>query len=121
MQKDHDYYRSDARMPGEYDPTKPPLRVRFVLWLVDVLRIRQLIGEESGDNVSPVLTSSNGQFHCTPDHAVECAYLLHLAEAVHDMSCMEISETIGRYIDGSIDIGQAQDELREALRDEFGC
>ena len=52
MQKDHDYYRSDARMPGEYDPTKPPLRVRFVLWLVDVLRIRQLIGEETGDTMS---------------------------------------------------------------------
>lgn len=91
-------------------------RLRFVDWLGRKLGVDRIV-----DTLPvPMLQSSDGQFRCTAEHAVECAYLLNLAEAVMDvghphMSNFEIGEVILHYLRCSTTIENAQNELRDAL------
>lgn len=94
-------------------------RLRFVDWLGRMLGVDKMVEDAAG---AAYLTSSNGQFQCTAEHAVECAYLLNLAEAVMDvghphMSNFEIGEVILHYLRCSTTIENAQNELRDALND----
>lgn len=49
MKQDHDYYRSDARMPGEARPfsytdrTTWPWRLRFIDWLGRMLGVDKIV------------------------------------------------------------------------------
>lgn len=94
-------------------------RLRFVDWLGRMLGVDKMVEDATGIDA---LTSSNGHFVCTAEHAVECAYLLNLAESLMNvdhphMSDFEIGEVIRHYLRCSTTIENAQNELRDALNE----
>jgi hypothetical protein len=62
-----------------------------------------------------VLYSNDGSFQCTPDHAVEAAYLLSMAEGavIHGADRFDILETIWDYLDGRKSAAEATAFLGE--------
>jgi len=64
------------------------------------------------------LTSSNGHFSCTPDHAVEIAYAVNLSEAViqeHPLGEFDMGTLWFGYLSGAHTIEELQTELRNWL------
>lgn len=63
------------------------------------------------------LHSSDGAFTCTPDHAVQVAYMANLAEGIlqdPNTDRIWISELLLSYLEGTSAIEDAIAELREA-------
>lgn len=73
--------------------------------------------------MSGALTSSNGHFSCTPDHAVEIAYAMNLAEAVimkFPLAEFDMGTLLFGYLSGDRTIEEIQEELREWLKELKG-
>jgi hypothetical protein len=71
-------------------------------------------------DMSGALQSSDGKFYCTPEHAVEVAYMLSTAEAVLDRApfdSLEMGGLLIQYLRGSLSVDDAQKELQEWFKD----
>ena len=65
---------------------------------------------------SAVLTSANGAYQCTPNHAVALAYAMNLAEgclASPKVDRFDVAETLLSYLDGRETIEETISSLRE--------
>ena len=71
--------------------------------------------------MSAVLKSADGQFQCTPEHAVEIAYMLSNCEAHvqrKPMDLFEVNELIGSYLEGRASVEEIQKILRQWREDD---
>lgn len=70
--------------------------------------------------MTDALQSKDGKFLCTPEHAVEVAYMLSNAEAVVDrirFDYDEVGRLIVAYLAGDMSVEEVQKEFVEWLKD----
>ncbi len=79
------------------------------LSMVTVVSILRTLADEKEATAGPLVYRS---FSCTPSHAVECAYLLSLAEAEYARDpSSSAAEIIELYARGDVSIEEAMDAL----------
>jgi len=84
----------------------PPVAGGFVEHVAATLRT---LADEKEATAGPLVYRS---YACTPSHAVECAYLLSLAEAEYARDpSSDADEGLGRYARGDVSIEEAMDAL----------
>lgn len=71
--------------------------------------------------MTDALQSKDGKFYCTPEHAVELAYMLSNAEAILQRVSMDEQDGVGnlivRYLEGYMTVEEVQKEFCEWLKD----
>jgi len=75
---------------------------------------------ETAATPTAALTSADGAFSCTPDHAVELAYALNLAEGclmAPKVDRFDVAETLLAYLEGRETIEATIADLKELAQD----
>ncbi|KAB1068897.1 hypothetical protein F6X53_31210 [Methylobacterium soli] len=93
--------------------------------------VRSLPNSEGFYDMSEALTSKDGKFTCTPEHAVEVAYMISTAEGLlafeTGVDDRAVLETLESYLTGDAspdevmrDLSEIKDEAR-ATREDVGA